>query len=91
MTIACPCCRASNETPTCRRCKADLTLLVAMETRRDYLIEEVRLALSRGGDALPMIVEAELLRSGSDTAQLRALSALLAGAYAEAIASRPAE
>lgn len=87
MTIACPCCRASNETPMCRRCKADLTLLVAVETRREYLIEETRFALSRGGEALPRIAEAESLRSGSDTAQLRALAALLAGDYAGALAS----
>lgn len=87
MTIACPCCRAANETPTCRRCKADLTLLVSVETRRDYLIGEARDALSRGGEALPMIAEAESLRSGNDSAQLRALAALLAGDYAGALAS----
>ncbi len=88
MTITCPCCRASNETPTCRRCKADLSLLVSVETRRESLIKEARFALSQSGEALPMIVEAESLRSGSDTAQLRALAALLNGDFAGAYARR---
>ena len=30
--IPCPCCRAANTTATCRRCKADLTLLVRLQT-----------------------------------------------------------
>ncbi len=30
MTLHCPCCRATNTTATCRRCKADLSLLVRL-------------------------------------------------------------
>ena len=34
--MRCPVCKADNlETPQCRRCKADLSLLVAVERRRE--------------------------------------------------------
>ena len=85
MTIACPCCRASNETATCRRCKADLSLLTAIEVRREYLLDAARAKLGRGEDASPMIEEAASLRNGSDAAQLRAVAALMRGEYAEAM------
>ena len=61
MTIACPCCRASNETATCRRCRADLSLLAAIEVRRAYLLDAARAELARGDDARPMIEEAAAL------------------------------
>ncbi len=89
MTIACPCCRASNETATCRRCKADLSLLAMVEARRRYWIEAARAALS-GGDGIAAeaaLAEAAGLRGGADVAQLRALAALLKGDYAGAVAS----
>lgn len=82
MTIHCPCCRASNETATCRRCKADLTLLVAVEARREYLMGEARYALGEGRCADAGLDEAAGLRDGQDVAQLRALAALLNGDYA---------
>ena len=81
MTIPCPCCRAINDTPTCRRCKADLSLLVAVETRREYLLDAARAELGRGGDALALLDEAASLRGGSDVAQLRAVAALIRGEY----------
>ena len=84
MTIPCPCCRASNDGPTCRRCKADLSLLAAVEARRRYLLEAARVELSRGDDATAMIEEAAGLRGGADVAQLRALAALLKRDYAGA-------
>ena len=85
MTITCPCCRASNDTPTCRRCKADLSLLVAVEARREYLLEAARAELGRGGDARAILDEAATLRGGSDVAQLRAVAALMRGEYAGAL------
>ena len=88
MTIACPCCRASNETPVCRRCRADLSLLAAIEARREYLLSAARMKLARGEDARPMIEEAASLRNGSDAAQLRAVAALMRGEYA-AVLARP--
>ena len=89
MTIHCPCCRASNETATCRRCKADLTLSVAVEARREYLMEAARYALSEWGGADAALDEAAGLRDGADVAQLRALAALLKGDYAGALAFQP--
>ena len=88
MTIACPCCRASNETATCRRCKADLSLLVAVERRREYMLDEARCALSEGRSADAALDEAAGLRDGDDVAQLRALAALLKGDYAGALQPR---
>lgn len=85
MTIPCPCCRASNETATCRRCKADLSLLVALETRRQYLLDEARFGLSERRCANAALDEASGLRDGADVAQFRALAALLKGDYAGAI------
>lgn len=29
MSVTCPCCRAVNEATSCRRCKADLSLVLA--------------------------------------------------------------
>ena len=46
MPIPCPCCKASNDTgPSCRRCKADLSLLLAIEAERSELLEAARQTL----------------------------------------------
>ena len=40
MSVTCPCCRAATESgPACRRCKADLGLLFALEQQRRRAIE----------------------------------------------------
>ena len=45
MPIPCPCCRASNDTgPACRRCKADLALLFALEANRAEHFAAARVA-----------------------------------------------
>ncbi len=87
MTIHCPCCRASGDGPICRRCKADLTLLMAVEARRQFLVEEACFALGeRDVDlAEASLNEAVGLRAGADVAQLRAITALLKRDYAGAI------
>ena len=87
MTISCPCCRAANETATCRRCKADLALLVAVEARRGYLVESARFALAEGNIAIAEsnLIEAAGLRAGDDLAPLRALVSLLNKDYAGAL------
>ncbi len=86
MTIPCPCCRASNETLTCRRCKADLSLLIAVEARRGYLVESARFDLAEGKveRAESALQEAAGLRTGQDLVPLRALVSLLNGDYAGA-------
>lgn len=86
MTIPCPCCRAGNDTAVCRRCRADLSLLVAIESRREYLLDAARAKLARGEDALPMIEDAAALRNGNEVTQLRAIAALLRRDYQLAMA-----
>ena len=87
MTIPCPCCRASNESTTCRRCKADLSLLFAVEARRGYLIESARFNLAEGKveSAELALQEAAGLRAGEDLTPLWALVSLLKGDYTEAL------
>lgn len=42
-SILCPCCRAANTAATCRRCKADLTLLVRLrDTARAAAVAALR-------------------------------------------------
>ncbi len=88
MTLTCPCCRASNETATCRRCRADLSLLMAVEARRDFHVVSAKrfAADGRAGEALTHVARAEQLRGGEDLRQLRATLLLLHGDYAGAVA-----
>lgn len=87
MTLTCPCCRASNETATCRRCKADLSLLVAVEVRREYHLALARryAADLKCADALAHVDCANRLRPADDTLQLRAALLLLNGQFDRAL------
>jgi hypothetical protein len=79
-TVACPCCRASNETgPTCRRCTADLSLLFKLESDRDALLAAASADLAQGrtAAALVALAKAESLRPGDDLVRLRAVAKLL--------------
>jgi hypothetical protein len=81
MPLRCPVCRADNtQGPACRRCKADLSMLFALEERRDYLLREARsaIAVGRWHDALPAATEADALRRDEESLRLVALAALLA-------------
>jgi hypothetical protein len=43
VSVACPCCRAVNESgPACRRCKADLGLLFALDRQQRLTIESLK-------------------------------------------------
>lgn len=88
MTLTCPCCRAGNDTATCRRCKADLTLLMAVEARRGFHVTSAKrfAADGRAGEALAHVARAEQLRGGDDLRRLRAALLLLRGDYAGAVA-----
>ena len=80
MPLPCPCCRASNDTgPACRRCKADLSLLFALEGHRDSLLADAKHLAAQGrfADALASVDEADALRHGDDTRRLRAAVLLL--------------
>ena len=90
MPITCPCCRASNDVgPACRRCKADLALLFAVEARRGFLIAEAKQLAADGqfADAVRSLDDAERLRGGPDVRRLRAAALLLAGEFAAALAA----
>jgi hypothetical protein len=80
MLLRCPVCRAENsQGPTCRRCKADLSLLFALEERRERLLAEARAALraGRGVEALAAAGEADSLRRDEESLRLVAVAALL--------------
>jgi len=88
MPIPCPCCKASNDTgPACRRCKADLSLLFAVEADRAAAVEAARrlVAESRCGEALARLDRAAQLRRGADASRMRAAVLLLARDFAGAL------
>jgi hypothetical protein len=87
-TVACPCCRASNETgPNCRRCAADLTLLFRLESDRDALLAAAAddIASGRAAAALAALAQAEALRPGDDLVRLRAVAKLTNLDFASAL------
>ena len=83
MSIPCPCCKASNDAgPNCRRCKADLALLFAIEADRTALMERAR--VSNPVEALEALDRAERLRQGDDIVRLKAAARLLQRDFAGA-------
>ena len=80
MPVPCPCCKASNDTgPNCRRCKADLALLFAVEAERASLVAAARrlAAESRHSESLAALDRAAQLRRADDVLRLRAAVLLL--------------
>ena len=78
--MTCPVCRAANDAAAtaCRRCKADLTLVVAVEARRAGLLGEAKSALAAGDcdAALRHLASAEAVRGGVDVERLKAAAHL---------------
>ena len=78
--MTCPACRAANAAAatTCRRCKADLTLVVAVEARRVGLLSAATSAIAAGefDAALRHLASAEAVRGGADVQRLRATAYL---------------
>ncbi len=88
--MRCPACKAENaQGPTCRRCKADLSLLFALEEQRARTLAEARrlLAAGRADEADALAEEADWMRSDAESRRLLALTRLMrrdfAGAWAE--------
>jgi hypothetical protein len=81
MPLRCPVCKADNaQGPTCRRCKADLSMLFTLEEQRDHLLGLARAALERGGrpqEVLAQAAQADSLRRDEESLRLVALGALL--------------
>ncbi len=86
-TLRCPVCRAENrEGPTCRRCRADLSLLFALEDRRRQLLAAACVLAGRGDGegALAAAAGADALRHDGDSQRALAMGHLLRGDFAEA-------
>ena len=89
MSLTCPVCRAENATGLgCRRCRADLTLIAAVEARREYHVATARCATRDGrmDDALEDLTKAASLRDSPDIRQIRACAYLMARYFAAALA-----
>jgi len=85
--MRCPVCKADNPTgPQCRRCRADLALLFALEDQRARLLAAAQTAAGAGdGDETVRLASAaRQLRAGDDARRLLAVGHLLRGAFAEA-------
>jgi hypothetical protein len=77
--MPCPVCKAENsQGPTCRRCKADLSLLWQLERRREALLGSARECFRRGQwqNAERAALAAVRLRHGGDAGRLIALCRL---------------
>lgn len=78
--MRCPVCKAENaEDATCRRCKADLSLLVALEQSRRNALANAALAAAKG-DGLRTLQYAETahrLRRDADSWRWLAVGGLL--------------
>jgi hypothetical protein len=87
MTIRCPACRAENTEATCRRCKADLSLLFSLEAERERVMETAKRALREGrpDDAYAAAWHAQEIRRGDDAVKLVALAHAARGDFAEAL------
>jgi len=88
MNLRCPVCRADNTTgPNCRRCKADLSLLIDLEAcrARHVTLAQYALASERCDDALEELERAEAARIGSDVQRMKACAYLLTGDFSSAL------
>ena len=79
----CPVCRAPVTVSPCRRCRVDLGLLFALESRRDALLADARRAAGEGAwsRARSLAAEATSLRRGDDATRLAAVASLMLRDY----------
>ena len=85
--MRCPVCRAdNNEDVACRRCRADLSLLLALEELRRRCLDAAQTCLGQRqvAPALEHIRRADEVRHGLDTDRLAAVAHLLGGNFSEA-------
>ena len=85
--MPCPVCRAADvRGPQCRRCKADLGLLQAVEDRRRQALAEARRCLARAeyGPAAAQAQEADGLRHDAESQRLLAVVHLMRSDFAGA-------
>jgi hypothetical protein len=87
MSISCPLCKAANDTGShCRRCRADLSLLFAVEAQRQAHFAQARAALAQDEPILASheAQRADESRHGPDLARFQAVLALLRRDFGEA-------
>lgn len=85
--MRCPVCKADNsQGSVCRRCKADLSLLWALEDQRQRILAAARHCLQCGDwqAALEHIEDADWLRGDEETRRLAAVAYLLGRDFAGA-------
>ncbi|MBL8798557.1 MAG: hypothetical protein JNM56_31970 [Planctomycetia bacterium] len=85
--LRCPVCRAEwTDAPQCRRCRADLALLNAVESERRRLLARAgeRLREGRPAAALTLAEQAAALRPTVEGSQLAAVAQLLKRNFAAA-------
>jgi hypothetical protein len=85
--MRCPVCKADNsQGPQCRRCKADLSLLFALEDQRRQTLAEARRCLRRGEwqAAVEYAESASWLRDDDESRRLLATAHLLVRNFATA-------
>lgn len=85
--MRCPVCKAENsQGPQCRRCKADLSALFALEEQRAQALAGASLGLLVGQTepAFQLAHHADWLRRDPDSLRLLALGALLQRDFARA-------
>lgn len=85
--MRCPVCKADNsQGPQCRRCKADLSLLFALEEQRRRTLAEARNCLRRGEwqAAMEHAKTADWLHGDEESRRLMAMAHLLGRDFAAA-------
>lgn len=85
--MRCPVCKAENtQGPSCRRCKADLSLLFAVEEQRRRILAAARRCLQRGDwqAAREHSEDADWLRRDEESLKLMAVTHLLGRDFAAA-------
>lgn len=87
LSLTCPICKAGNTRgPQCRRCKADLSLLFALEQERQGALASAyhHAAQGRWDKALDIAQGVEALRAGDDVRRFLAVAHLVQGNFAQA-------
>jgi hypothetical protein len=87
MPLTCPVCKAENAAgPACRRCKADLTMLFALDERRTALLAQSQQSSQRGdlAEALRIARQANDLRRDRESLRWLTLILMLAENFGEA-------
>ncbi len=84
--MQCPVCRAENSERTCRRCRADLSMMADLEADRAALLREAAKAFARhdGAAVSAAASAAHHLRRGTDSASWAAIGFLLRRDFASA-------